>query len=64
MSPNVQDTAACYRERNIADARMHWILTYDNNSKIRKLYGDRSIRNLTVNYSLQKNRKESELLIR
>lgn len=41
----------------------HWILTYDDNSKIRELYRDRKTKSLTVNYSLQKNRKENELLI-
>ena len=41
----------------------HWILTYDDCSKIRKLYRDRRTKSLPVNYSLQETRKENELLI-
>ena len=42
----------------------HWILTYDDNSKIRELYRNRRAKSLPVNYSLQKTRRDNELLIR
>ena len=41
----------------------HWVLTYDDSSNIRELYRNRTTKALPVNYSLQKNRKENELLI-
>lgn len=42
----------------------HWILTYDDDVLIRKLYYGIQIKHLPVNYSLRKIRKENELLIR
>jgi len=41
----------------------HWVLTYDNHPLIRTLYGERTIKDLAVTYSLQNKRKEREILI-
>jgi DNA adenine methylase len=41
----------------------HWVLTYDDHPLIRTLYGDESIADLAVSYSLQHKRKEREVLI-
>jgi DNA adenine methylase len=41
----------------------HWVLTYDNHPLIRHLYAKQSISDLSVTYSLQSKRKESEILI-
>ncbi len=41
----------------------HWVLTYDDHPLIRELYSDRPIADLAVTYSLQKKRKEQEVLI-
>ncbi len=41
----------------------HWVLTYDNHPLIRTLYGERTINDLAVTYSLQNKRKEREILI-
>lgn len=41
----------------------HWILTYDDHPLIRTLYKDQAIEDLSVSYSLQKKRKEREVLI-
>lgn len=41
----------------------HWLLTYDDAPLIRELYCDRPISELAVSYSLQKKRKEREVLI-
>lgn len=41
----------------------NWVLTYDDDPLIRNLYRDAVIRKMDVKYSLQKKRKESELLI-
>lgn len=41
----------------------HWVLTYDDHSLIRSLYAERPISDLDVTYSLQKKRKEREVLI-
>ncbi|MBF9153157.1 DNA adenine methylase [Novosphingobium sp. 1Y9A] len=45
------------------DVLPHWVLTYDDHPLIRDLYKDRPITDLAVNYSLQKKRKEQEVLI-
>lgn len=42
----------------------HWILTYDNNPLIRRLYSAQKIERIAVNYSLRTVRKENEILIR
>jgi DNA adenine methylase len=42
----------------------HWVLTYDDHPLIRQLYSEQDIRDLSVTYSLQKKRKEQELVIR
>ena len=41
----------------------HWVLTYDDHPLIRGLYAERPIADLAVTYSLQKKRKEREVLI-
>jgi DNA adenine methylase len=41
----------------------HWVLTYDDHPLIRQLYKEQSISNLAVTYSLQKKRKDREVLI-
>jgi len=41
----------------------HWILTYDDQPLIRRLYKNRPISDLSVTYSLQKKRKDREVLI-
>ncbi|HEV2677829.1 MAG TPA: DNA adenine methylase [Aliidongia sp.] len=41
----------------------HWILTYDDHPLIRSLYSQQTINDLAVTYSLQKKRKEREVLI-
>lgn len=41
----------------------HWVLTYDDHPLIRQLYSGQAIRNLAVTYSLQRKRKEREVLI-
>jgi DNA adenine methylase len=42
----------------------HWILTYDNNPLVRRLYSAQRIERIAVNYSLRTVRKEKEILIR
>lgn len=42
----------------------HWVLTYDDHPLIRQLYSNQEISDLSVTYSLQKKRKEQELVIR
>lgn len=41
----------------------HWVLTYDNDPLIRKLYAGCNVRELEVNYSLRNTRKAKEVLI-
>ncbi|WP_082016210.1 DNA adenine methylase [Aureimonas altamirensis] len=41
----------------------HWVLTYDDHPLIRQLYAKKTIDDLAVTYSLQKKRKEREILI-
>lgn len=41
----------------------HWVLTYDDHPLIRTLYADQRVKDLSVSYSLQKKRKEREVLI-
>lgn len=41
----------------------HWVLTYDDHPLIRSLYSGLPIADLSVSYSLQKKRKEREVLI-
>lgn len=41
----------------------HWVLTYDNDPLIRKLYARCKISELEVNYSLRKTRRAKEVLI-
>jgi DNA adenine methylase len=41
----------------------HWVLTYDDHPLIRDLYGEQTIKDLAVTYSLQSKRKEREVLI-
>lgn len=41
----------------------NWILTYDDNSLIHKIYSKECISRIQVNYSLQNKRKEHEVLI-
>jgi DNA adenine methylase len=41
----------------------HWVLTYDDHPLIRTLYNKQPIADLAVTYSLQKKRKEREVLI-
>ena len=41
----------------------HWVLTYDDDPLVRKLYSDLEMANLQVNYSLRSTRKAKELLI-
>lgn len=45
------------------NALPHWVLTYDDHPLIRQLYQDQAISDLAVTYSLQKKRKEREVLI-
>lgn len=45
------------------DVLPHWVLTYDDHPLIRGLYKERHIKDLAVTYSLQKKRKEQEVLI-
>lgn len=45
------------------DVLPHWVLTYDDHPLIRDLYKNRPIKDLAVTYSLQKKRKEQEVLI-
>lgn len=45
------------------DVLPHWVLTYDDHPLIRDLYKERPIKDLAVNYSLQKKRKDQEVLI-
>jgi DNA adenine methylase len=45
------------------DILPNWVLTYDDHPLIRQLYRERSIKDLAVTYSLQKKRKEQEVLI-
>jgi len=40
-----------------------WVLTYDDHPLIRQIYSDQHLQHINVNYSLQKKRKESEILI-
>lgn len=40
-----------------------WLLTYDDHPLIRQIYSDQNMRHIRVSYSLQKNRKETEILI-
>ena len=42
----------------------HWVLTYDDDPLVRTIYEGCDIRQLEVNYSLRKTRKERELIIR
>ncbi len=42
----------------------NWILTYDNHPLIHKLYAQRRIETISVNYSLRTTRKEKEVLVR
>lgn len=46
-----------------SDELPHWVVTYDDHPLIREAYSSQVIDNLTVNYSLQKRRKENEILI-
>lgn len=46
------------------DTFPHWILTYDNNPLIHRLYASRKIETILVNYSLRTTRKEKEILVR
>jgi DNA adenine methylase len=41
----------------------NWVLTYDDAAIIRELYKDEKMSHISVNYSLQSKRKESEILI-
>jgi DNA adenine methylase len=41
----------------------NWVLTYDDHPLIRQIYSDQSLSHMAVNYSLQKKRKESEILV-
>jgi len=41
----------------------HWVLTYDDHPLIRAVYSAQQIDDLSVTYSLQKKRKENEVLI-
>lgn len=45
------------------DVLPHWVLTYDDHPLIRDLYQSQVITDLAVTYSLQKKRKEREVLI-
>ncbi|GFE64365.1 DNA adenine methylase [Litoreibacter roseus] len=40
-----------------------WVLSYDDHPLIRQVYSDQNMRSIAVNYSLQKKRKEAEILI-
>lgn len=40
-----------------------WVLTYDDHPLIRQIYSDQNMKTIDVNYSLQKKRKEAEILI-
>ena len=46
-----------------SDMLPHWVLTYDDHPLIRGLYVNRPLKDLSVTYSLQKKRKECEVLI-
>lgn len=41
----------------------NWVLTYDDAELIRNLYRQQRVATISVNYSLQRKRKESELLV-
>ena len=41
----------------------HWIITYDDNDLIRRLYADYKLSNISVNYSLQNKRVEREIMV-
>ena len=41
----------------------NWVLTYDDHPLIRQVYSDQNMQSINVNYSLQKKRKETEILI-
>ncbi len=41
----------------------HWVLTYDDHPMIRALYKEQNVEDLAVSYSLQKKRKEREVVI-
>ena len=41
----------------------HWVLTYDDAPLIRQLYKSQKCSNISVNYSLQSKRRESEILV-
>jgi DNA adenine methylase len=41
----------------------HWVLTYDDHALVRNLYQEQTIKDLSVSYSLQKKRKEREVII-
>lgn len=40
-----------------------WVLTYDDHPLVRQVYSDQNMQSVNVNYSLQKKRKEAEILI-
>lgn len=41
----------------------HWVLTYDDAPLIRQLYKSQKCSNISVNYSLQSKRRETEILV-
>ena len=40
-----------------------WLLTYDNNPEIRKIYEDYKIKPFDINYSVAKQRTANEIMI-
>ena len=47
----------------ISSLKQNWIITYDNTDEIRKIYSDFQIKEFDILYSLEKKRKEKEILI-
>ncbi len=48
---------------HISGLKQNWIITYDNTDEIRKIYSDFQIKEFDILYSLEKKRKEKEILI-
>ena len=48
---------------HISGLKQNWIITYDNTDEIRKIYSDFQIKESDLLYSLEKKRKEKQILI-
>lgn len=50
-------------EKIIRNLDVKWLLTYDDNPEIRKIYKDYEIKQFDINYSVAKQRTASEIMI-